>query len=94
MQLQHIFAARGLMQAVDVLRDDSRQLSFRLQMRQGFMRRIRARVGREHFLPVKCKELLRALHEKGMADNCFRRITPFLSVKSIRAAKVRNAAFC
>ena len=63
-QLQHVFAARRLVQAVDVLRHHGAQLARLLPPRKGQVRGARLCVRIEHFIAVKAEEFLRLFLEK------------------------------
>ena len=64
MQFQDFSAARLLMQAVDVLRDHSTDLSRFLQLRQFQVRRVRLRVKRQHLILIELIEISRSAHKK------------------------------
>ena len=90
-QLQHVFAARRLVQAVNVLRDDGFQLTGLLQPRKGKVRRVRLRLRVQHFVAVKAEELLRPAFEKIVGQNFLRRPAVFLVIQPVRAAEIRDA---
>ena len=91
MQLEDIFAACLLVQAVDVLRDDGAELARLFERGKLFMRLVRLIVEREHFFAVKAEEILRVLIEKRVAQNRLRWVLKFLMVQAVRAAEIRNA---
>ena len=47
----------------------------------------------EHFCPVKAVELLGLFHEEGMAEDSLGWIVPLLTVETVNASEVGNAAF-
>ena len=91
MQLEDIFAACLLVQAVDVLRDDGAELARLFERGKLFMRLVRLIVEREHFFTVEAEKILRILIEKCVAQNRLRRVLKFLMVQAVRAAEIRNA---
>ena len=94
MQLNDALAARGLMQPVNVLRDDGAQLPFPLKLGKPPVRRVRLhRFVRDELGAVKAEEFFRVLLEKRVAQNRLRGIFIFLPVQPVRAAKIRDAGF-
>ena len=91
MQLEDIFAACLLVQAVDVLRDDGAELARLFERGKLFVRLVRLVAEREHFFAVKAEEILRILIEKRVAQNRLRRVLKFLMVQAVCAAEIRNA---
>ena len=67
MKFQHVPAARRLVQAVDVLRDDRLEPAVLFQSRQSPVRRVGNRVGIDHVMAVKVIEKFRLRHHKTMA---------------------------
>ena len=66
-ELQHIFAARHLVQAVDVLGNDGGEDMNLFQLRQLFMGGVWLCGQAEHLFPVKAEELLRVPFKKAVA---------------------------
>ena len=94
MQFQHIVTAGSLMQSVNVLRDDSRQLSLALQLCQRTVRGIGAGTGIQHMPPVVGEKFLREPTQVRAAQHSLRRF--FLRrrcrVQPGTAPEIRDAA--
>ena len=94
MKLQHLAAASPLVQAVDVLGHNCRQMPCLLQRRQKAVGAVGLHIQTaENFLPVKIIEGLRIPVKKTTAQDLFRRIGILLVVKSIGTSEIRNTAF-
>ena len=91
MQFKDGFAARFLVQAVDVLRDNSAELACLFERSKLFVRLVRLVVEREHFFAIKAEEILRVLIEKRVAQDRLRRVVEFLVVQAVCTAEIRNA---
>ena len=92
-ELQHIFAAGRLVQAVDVLRYHGAQSSLRFELRKAQVRGVRFGIQRYHFVAVILEKRLGIAVEKTARDNLLWWQLIFLCVQSIGAAKVGDAAF-
>ena len=91
-QLQHVFAARRLMQPVDVLGDHRLQPALSLKSGQTQMGGVGPGVLHDQLGPVKSVEFLRIRFKKAAADDLFRRVLPLLVVQTVHAAEIRDAA--
>ncbi len=91
-QLEHMLAARGLVQAVDVLGDDGGELARGLEPGQPQVGRVGLCIFDDEFLAVKAVELLRLLLEKGVGEDGLGRVGVVLVVEAVHAAEVRDAA--
>ena len=80
MEFIHIPASRFLMEAVNILGHDCGQFSCRFQLGQLPVRGIRLNLRDEHFILVEAVEFVRIPHEKGVADDRFRRIPVLLVI--------------
>ena len=67
MELQHVFAAGGLMEAVDILGDDALQLSGPLPLRQLVMGGVGPGVRCQELGPVEPEKFLGLAFVEGMA---------------------------
>ena len=87
------FPASGcLVEAVDILGDDSVQLAHFLQAGQHPVGRVGLGVGEEHLIVVEAVKLLGVFAVKAVAQNGFRRIIILLVVQPVHTAEIRNAA--
>ena len=93
-QLVHRFAARRLMQTVNVLGDHSPQLTLLLQLCQPQMGSVGFCVLYDQLIAVKTVKLLRVFLPEGMAEDGFGRVIVFLVVQPVHAAEIRDAALC
>ena len=91
-QLIDVFAARLLVQAVDVLRDDGAQLARAFQLCQLLVRGVGLGLERQHLFAIKAVEILGVLIEKRMAEDRLGRVVKFLVVQAVHAAEVRDPA--
>ena len=91
-QLQNLFAAGFLVQAVDILRDDRLQLPRLLQLGQFPVSRVRLRVQGQHLILVETVEFFRFPHKKCMADDRLRRIVILHMIQTVLAPEIRNSA--
>ena len=89
-ELQHLLAACLLMQAVDVLGDDSLQLPSGLQLRQLVVGCVGLGIGTQKLAAVKTEELLRILLIKSVTENGLRRIIILLMIQPVYTAKIRD----
>ena len=92
MQLQHVFAASGLVKPVDVLRYDCFELAWFFQLSKLYVRRVRFYPRNKDFFTVKTVEFPRIWVQESVAQNFFRRIIPLLVVKPVHAAEIWNTA--
>ena len=92
-QLQNLFAAGHLVQAVNILGHNGHQLARGLQLRQLAVRRIGAGGQTKHFLPVKIKKLRRVTDKKTVAEDGLRGIGVLLMVQAVYGTKIRDSAF-
>lgn len=79
-QFEDVFAAGLLMEAVDILRDDSFQLAGLFQFGQFPMGGVGLRIQAEHLVAVKPVKLFRLADVKRMAQDRFRRVLIFLII--------------
>lgn len=93
-QFQHVAAARPLVQLVNVLGDDRRQLAPLFQPRQGIVRRVGLCVRANEIFAVIVKEHIGMAHKEPVAEQFLRRPSVRLQrgVNAVAAAKVRNTA--
>ena len=93
-QLVYPLAARLLMQAVDVLGDDRRQLAHLLELCQRDVRRVGLCVRVDHLVKIVLKKLLGVAHKEGVAEHRLGRIgVLFLllaAVQALVAAEIRD----
>ena len=92
MELQHVPAAGGLMEPVDVLGDDGFQLALPLELRQTQMRRVGLCSLDDELIAVEAVELLGALFPEGVTQDRLGRVIVFLMVEAVHTAEVRDAA--
>ena len=92
MQLKHVFAARRLMQPVDVLGDYGLQLALGLQPGQAQMGRVGPGVFHNELIPIELVKLLGVLFKKRMRENGFGRVVVFLMIQAIHTAEIGDAA--
>ena len=94
-ELQHVPAARGLVEAVDVLGDDGGELAVLLQLRQGLVGLVGFRVRVQEELLIIIVEDLRVPPEEVVAQQHLRGVAVggLGLVDAVRAAKVGDAAF-
>ena len=92
-KLQHVFAARRLMEAVDVLGDDGGEPARLLQLGQLFVGGVGLHPGDQQFFLVKPVKLGRIAHEKGVAQDGFGGIAPLLVVQAVHTAEIGHARF-
>ena len=78
------------MQPVDVLCDDSRQLSLALKRGQAPVRGVGLRVQRQHFFAVKPEKGLRLANKKAVAENGLGRHVIALMIQPVNAAEIWN----
>ena len=90
-KLQHLPAARLLVEAVDVLGDDRLQPPLLLPLGQLPVGRIGLGVRRQHLGAVEVEELLRVPLKKGVAQYGLRRIPELLVIQPVHTAKVGDA---
>lgn len=91
-ELKDLLAAGGLMESVDVLRDDGLQLARALPLGELTMRGVWLRVGAEELCAVEGEEFLGIAFVVGVAQDRFGRVAPLLVVESVHAAEVGDAA--
>ena len=91
-QLQNVLAAGGLVQPVDILRDDGAQLSLLLQLGQTQMGAVGLDALDHQLFPVKAVILCRVTGKKACAEDLLRRIAPLLVVQAVHAAEIGDAA--
>ena len=92
MEINDAFAARGLMEPVDVLRDDGTELSFLLELRETPVRRVRLhRFIRDELGAVKAEKLFGVPLKERMAQNRLRGIFVLLPVQPVCTAEIRDA---
>ena len=98
MDLLHILAPRFLMQTVNVLRDDSVQLSMRFHLRQLHVRSIRKHISGIQVFPEIRKEHFGFTVEALAAEQIFRPVPRELlivfPVQPVFASEIRDAALC
>ena len=92
-ELIDIFTAGSLMETVDILGNDSGQLTLFFQLSQFKVSGIWFSIEAEHFSAVEAIELRSITDEEGVAEDSFRRIVPLLMVETVNAAEVRDTAF-
>ena len=92
-ELQHGFAARSLMKAVDVLGDDGGEFTGFFKLGEEEMCRVGLCLQGEHLVAVEAIEFLRVLAEKGGGQDGFRGIVVLLIVQAVHAAEVGDAGF-
>ena len=92
MKLQNLFAARGLMQAVNVLSDDGPELSRLFKLRKLQVRRVWLNSVDDELLPMKAIVLLGVFHKKRMAEYGLGRVLPLLVVQTVDAAEIGDPA--
>lgn len=92
-ELQDVFAAGRLVEAVDVLGDDGFQLSFLFPLGQLFVGLVGLDAGHQELVPVVFEELFGHTRVAGMAEHEFRREFIFLTVEAVLASEIRYAAF-
>ena len=93
-QLIDVFAARLLVQAVDVLRDDGAQLTRAFQLRQLLVRGVGPGLERQHLFAVEAVEIIGVPVEKRMAEDRLGRVVEPLMIQAVHAAEILNAALC
>ena len=91
-ELIDALGARFLMEPVDILRDDGKELPFLLPFGKLFVRRVGFGVQREHFIAVKAVKFFGVRIEVGIAQNCLGRDGIFLIVEPVLRAEVGDAA--
>ena len=91
MQLQHLPAARLLVQAVDVLGDDRLQPPLLLPLGQLPVGRVGLGIQRQHLGPVEVEKFLGVLFKKRMAQHGLRRIPELLVVQPVHTAEIGDA---
>ena len=89
----HLFAARRLMEAVDILRDDRLQLARLLKTGEADVRGVGLGVEVQHSVAVKFEKFLGAVHEKGVRNYALGRIFIFLIIQAVLRAEVGYSAF-
>ena len=82
-QFEHGFAARFLMQSVDILGDDARKFPLAFERRNLVVRRVGPRVQKQHLFPIKIEKFFCMPQKKGMRQDRFGRILELLSVQSV-----------
>ena len=92
MQLVHRFAARCLVQAIDVLGNYRPQPALLFQLCQPQMGVVGLCPFYDQLIPVKTVKLLRFFLPEGMAEDGFRRVVIFLVIQPVHAAEIRDAA--
>ena len=92
-EFTYIFRTCLLVQSIDVLGHNGRELPFLFPSCQNFVGDIWFMSKRQHFLPVESIEIFRSAEEEAMGNDLLRRILKFLVVQSIYAAEIRNAGF-
>ena len=92
MQLVHRFAARRLMQPVNVLGDHRPQPALLLQLCQPQMGSVGLCVLYDQLIAVKTVKFLRVFLPEGMTEDGFGRVVVFLVVQPVHAAEIRDAA--
>ena len=92
-ELQHLPAACLLMQAVDILGDDSLQFSLGLQLCQLVVGRVGLGIGTQELAAVKTEEFLRVLLVKGVAEDGLRWVVVLLMIQPVYAAEIRDSGF-
>ena len=92
-KLQHLLAARRLMQAVDILGDDRLALASALQLRQRQMGGVGLCLRIEHHPAVKIPEFIRVSDKVFMREHFFIAAAPGGVVNALMgAAEIRDAA--
>ena len=91
MELQHLLAARQLVETVDVLGDDSPQLARTLQLRQLPVGGVGLRTGDQQLFPIEVEKFLRVVFVEGVAQHDLRGIGELLVVEAVHAAEVGDA---
>ena len=85
------------MQAVDVLRDNRRQLAHLFELCKCKMSRVWFCLGVDHLIEIILEKLLGMLFKEGVTEHRFGRIRVllclFVTVESLIAAKIGNLAF-
>ena len=94
MELQDIFAARLLVEAVDILGDDRLQLPLPLPLRKLPVGGIGLCVQTEHLVAVEAEKFLRVCLIEAVTENGFRGIIVLLMIEAAGAAEVGDTAFC
>ena len=92
MQLQHLPASCHLMKPVNILGNNNLYLPLLLQLCKHSVGVIGYSLFINHPVFIKTVELLRILHIKAVADDCFRRVLILLTIQPVLAPKVRNFA--
>ena len=94
-QFQHVAAARPLMEFINVLGDDRRQLALLFQARQRIVRRIGLCLRADEIFAVVIEKHVRVTHKKAVAEQFLRRPSVRLQcrINAVAAAEVGNAAF-
>ena len=92
-QFKHFFAAGHLVQTINILRDNGRELSGGFQLRQLAVGCIGTGCKTDHLLPVEIVKLRRVADKKAVAEDGFRWVIKFLIVKAIDRTEIGNAAF-
>ena len=93
MEFIDLFAAGCLMQAVNVLGDNSQELAFLFPLGELQVRLVGLGVERQHLIPVETEESFWLLHKEGMGQDGFRRVIILLIIESVYAAEIRDTAF-
>ena len=92
MELIHRPAARGLVQAVDVLGDHRLAFALLFQGRQPQMGGVGLGPVNDELFAVEVKEFGGVLHKEGVGKHGLRRIAEGLVVQTVHAAEIRDAA--
>ena len=91
-KLQHLFAARGLMQTVNILSDDGSELSRLFKLRKLQVRRVGLNSVDNELFPMKAVVLLWVFNKESMAEDGLGRILPLLVVQAVDTAEIGDTA--
>ena len=92
MQLKNVFAPGGLMQPVDILRDDRAQLPLALKLGKAEMYAVRLHAVDNELIPVEAVILLGVPVKEAAAQNSLGRVLPLLVIQAVDAPEVGYAA--
>lgn len=93
MQFEHVFAARFLMETVDILGDNGAEFPLLLQLGQSAMSAVGLGIEGDHLPAVEVEKVLGMGDEKAMAEHGFGRVAELLAIEAAGAAEVGDAAF-
>ena len=91
-ELIDLLTACCLMKSVNGLGYNGSQLALLFKLCKLDVSGIWLCVKAEHFCSVEAIEFFGLFNEKGVTENSFRRIVPLLTVETVNASKVRDAA--